>query len=123
MTGGFGRLPGAARRYLDVSRSSPRKERSRPGFEFAAPRPAGSGKSAARKKAAFPTDLYQVALEILERYLSWLTFSKPTETDTAEKIERRVAHDLSYIENWSMMLDRRILALTPLSLLTAKNAY
>ena len=40
-----------------------------------------------------------------------------------EKIERRVAHDLSYIENWSMMLHWRILALTPLSLLTAKNAY
>jgi len=27
------------------------------------------------------------------------------ETDTAEKIERRVAHDLFYIENWSMMLE------------------
>ena len=45
------------------------------------------------------------------------------ETDTAEKIEQRVAHDLFYIENWSMMLDLRILALTPLSLLTTKNAY
>ena len=45
------------------------------------------------------------------------------ETDTAEKIEQRVAHDLFYIENWSMMFDLRILALTPLSLLTTKNAY
>jgi hypothetical protein len=27
------------------------------------------------------------------------------ETDTAEKIEGRVAHDLFYIENWSRMLD------------------
>ena len=27
------------------------------------------------------------------------------ETDTGEKIERRVAHDLFYIENWPMMLD------------------
>ncbi len=45
------------------------------------------------------------------------------ETDTAEKIEQRVAHDLFYIENWSMMFDPRILALTRLSLLTTKNAY
>lgn len=45
------------------------------------------------------------------------------ETDTAEKIEQRVAHDLFHIENWSMMFNSRILALTPLSLLTTKNAY
>ncbi|MGA8171943.1 MAG: undecaprenyl-phosphate glucose phosphotransferase [Methylocystis sp.] len=45
------------------------------------------------------------------------------ETDTAEKIEQRVAHDLFYIENWSMLFDLRILALTPLSLVTTKNAY
>jgi lipopolysaccharide/colanic/teichoic acid biosynthesis glycosyltransferase len=41
----------------------------------------------------------------------------------AEKIERRVAHDLFYIENWSMMLDLRILALSLLSPLTTKNSY
>ncbi|MFY9831637.1 MAG: hypothetical protein WAK66_02835 [Methylocystis sp.] len=34
-----------------------------------------------------------------------------------------VAHDLIYMENWSMIFDPRILALTPLSLLTTKNAY
>lgn len=45
------------------------------------------------------------------------------ETDTAEKIEQRVAHDLFHIENWSMMFNSRILAMTPLSLLTTKNAY
>ena len=45
------------------------------------------------------------------------------ETDTAEKIEQSVAHDLIYMENWSMIFDPRILALTPLSLLTTKNAY
>ncbi len=45
------------------------------------------------------------------------------ETDTAEKIEQRVAHDLFYIENWSMVFDPRILALTRLSLFTTKNAY
>ncbi len=45
------------------------------------------------------------------------------ETDTAEKLEQRVAHDLYYIENWSMLFDLRILLMTPLALLTGKNAY
>ncbi|MDH7795642.1 MULTISPECIES: undecaprenyl-phosphate glucose phosphotransferase [unclassified Beijerinckia] len=45
------------------------------------------------------------------------------ETDTVEKIEQRVAHDLFYIENWSLMFDLRILLQTPLSLVTTKNAY
>ncbi len=45
------------------------------------------------------------------------------ETDTIAKIERRVEHDLYYIENWSLPLDLYILALTPLSLLNTKNAY
>ena len=45
------------------------------------------------------------------------------ETDTVEKIEQRVAHDMFYIENWSMLLDLKILALTPIALFTTKNAY
>ena len=45
------------------------------------------------------------------------------ETDTAEKIERRVECDLYYIENWSLTFDLYILARTPLALISAKNAY
>jgi Undecaprenyl-phosphate glucose phosphotransferase len=45
------------------------------------------------------------------------------ETDTVEKLERRVEHDLHYIENWSLPFDLYILAMTPLALLTVKNAY
>ena len=45
------------------------------------------------------------------------------ETDTTEKIERRVEHDLYYIENWSVTFDLYILAMTPYSLLNTENAY
>lgn len=45
------------------------------------------------------------------------------ETDTPEKIQKRVEHDLYYIENWSILLDVYILALTPFALLKAENAY
>jgi putative colanic acid biosynthesis UDP-glucose lipid carrier transferase len=34
------------------------------------------------------------------------------ETDTLEKMRKRLEHDLYYIENWSLLLDLRILALT-----------
>jgi exopolysaccharide biosynthesis polyprenyl glycosylphosphotransferase len=46
------------------------------------------------------------------------------ETDTQEKIQKRVEFDLFYIENWSLWLDIRILAKTPASLvLNRDNAY
>ncbi len=45
------------------------------------------------------------------------------ETDTQEKLERRVEHDLFYIENWSVLLDLYILILTPVRLLNTENAY
>jgi Undecaprenyl-phosphate glucose phosphotransferase len=45
------------------------------------------------------------------------------ETDTEEKIQRRVDHDLRYIENWSLWLDIAILFRTPFSLIKSENAY
>jgi Undecaprenyl-phosphate glucose phosphotransferase len=45
------------------------------------------------------------------------------ETDTQEKIQKRVEHDLYYIENWSVLLDLDILARTPFALLKTENAY
>ena len=44
------------------------------------------------------------------------------ETDKREEIERRVVLDLYYIENWSMLLDLWIIALTPLRLFSPQNA-
>ncbi|MFO1149026.1 MAG: undecaprenyl-phosphate glucose phosphotransferase [Alsobacter sp.] len=45
------------------------------------------------------------------------------ETDTLEKIQRRVEHDLYYIENWSVLFDLYILLATPFALLKTENAY
>jgi Undecaprenyl-phosphate glucose phosphotransferase len=45
------------------------------------------------------------------------------ETDTHEKIQRRVEHDLYYIENWSVLFDLYIVARTPFVLLNTENAY
>jgi len=45
------------------------------------------------------------------------------ETDTQEKIQQRVEHDLYYIENWSVLFDLYILARTPLAVLSSSNAY
>ncbi|HUJ37065.1 MAG TPA: undecaprenyl-phosphate glucose phosphotransferase [Hyphomicrobium sp.] len=45
------------------------------------------------------------------------------ETDTPEKIQKRVEHDIYYIENWSLLLDAYILFKTPFALLKSDNAY
>ncbi|MGE3150221.1 MAG: undecaprenyl-phosphate glucose phosphotransferase [Pseudorhodoplanes sp.] len=45
------------------------------------------------------------------------------ETDTQEKIQRRVEYDLFYIENWSVLFDLYIVAMTPFALLKTENAY
>jgi Undecaprenyl-phosphate glucose phosphotransferase len=45
------------------------------------------------------------------------------ETDTHEKIQNRVEHDLYYIENWSVLFDFYILLRTPLALLNTESAY
>ena len=45
------------------------------------------------------------------------------EIDDDEKIKQRTAFDLYYIENWSLLLDLKILLLTPFKLFSADNAY
>lgn len=44
------------------------------------------------------------------------------ETDTIEKMQKRIEYDLYYMENWSLVLDIKILALTGL-VFFHKNAY
>ncbi|MFN4282815.1 MAG: undecaprenyl-phosphate glucose phosphotransferase [Alphaproteobacteria bacterium] len=45
------------------------------------------------------------------------------ETDTVEKIQKRVEHDLYYIDHWSLWLDAWILILTAVKIVAGKNAY
>jgi Undecaprenyl-phosphate glucose phosphotransferase len=45
------------------------------------------------------------------------------ETDTEEKMRKRIEHDLYYIDNWSLLFDLYILLKTPLALLRGENAY
>jgi Undecaprenyl-phosphate glucose phosphotransferase len=45
------------------------------------------------------------------------------ETRTVEQIERRVVHDLYYIENWSLLLDAKIVLKTALGGFSGPKAY
>ena len=45
------------------------------------------------------------------------------ETDTLEKIQKRVDHDLYYIEHWSLMFDIKIVLMTILTILRGRNAW
>jgi Undecaprenyl-phosphate glucose phosphotransferase len=45
------------------------------------------------------------------------------ETDTEEKLLKRLEHDLYYIENWSVLLDVYILSRTAITLVFQKTAY
>ncbi len=45
------------------------------------------------------------------------------ETETVDKMAKRVEHDIWYIENWSLGLDIKILLLTPFVVLFQRTAY
>jgi putative colanic acid biosynthesis UDP-glucose lipid carrier transferase len=45
------------------------------------------------------------------------------ETDTLDKMERRVEHDLDYIRNWSLLWDFQIIFMTVFGAGSRKNAY
>jgi Undecaprenyl-phosphate glucose phosphotransferase len=43
--------------------------------------------------------------------------------ETTEQLQRRIDHDLYYIENWSLLFDIYILCVTPFALFDTDNAY
>jgi lipopolysaccharide/colanic/teichoic acid biosynthesis glycosyltransferase len=44
------------------------------------------------------------------------------DTDILEKMQRRVEHDLFYIDNWSLLLDLKIIVMTFFSRMVYRNA-
>ena len=45
------------------------------------------------------------------------------ETDTLDKMKKRVEFDLEYVQNWSLWLDLKIVALTPARVVSDRSAY
>jgi putative colanic acid biosynthesis UDP-glucose lipid carrier transferase len=45
------------------------------------------------------------------------------ETDTLEKMEKRVEYDLAYIRDWALWMDLKIIMMTILGVFRGKNAY
>ena len=45
------------------------------------------------------------------------------ETDTLEKMEKRIEHDLDYIRGWSLIWDLKIIFLTVFGSAVRRNAY
>jgi putative colanic acid biosynthesis UDP-glucose lipid carrier transferase len=45
------------------------------------------------------------------------------ETDTLEKMEKRVEYDLAYIRDWALWMDLKIIVMTVLGVFRGKNAY
>ena len=45
------------------------------------------------------------------------------ETETLDKMQRRVEHDLTYIDNWSVLLDLKIICKTAWSVIRDRHAY
>lgn len=45
------------------------------------------------------------------------------ETDTLEKMEKRIEYDMEYLRQWSVLLDMKIIALTLFNSTWKTNAY
>ncbi|WP_083239511.1 undecaprenyl-phosphate glucose phosphotransferase [Methyloceanibacter superfactus] len=88
------------------------------------PRPHALKAKAADKLYADAVDGYFARHRVKPGVTGWAQINGwRGETDTQEKILRRVEHDLYYIENWSVTFDLYILLMTPFALIKGDNAY
>lgn len=70
------------------------------------------------------TDAYPHRHRVLPGITGWAQINGARgATDTVEQLHRRVTLDLHYVENWSPLLDARILVLTFREVLRATNAF
>jgi putative colanic acid biosynthesis UDP-glucose lipid carrier transferase len=69
-------------------------------------------------------DVYMVRHRVKPGITGWAQINGYRgETDTVDKMEKRVQFDLYYIQNWSMWMDLHIIAWTAFKGWTGKNAY
>jgi Undecaprenyl-phosphate glucose phosphotransferase len=88
------------------------------------PRPHATGAKAADRLYEDVVDGYAARHRVKPGITGWAQVNGfRGETDTEEKIVKRVEHDLFYIENWTPMLDVKILCMTPRAVLKPDNAY
>lgn len=88
------------------------------------PRPHATATKAAGKLFEDIVDEYVARHKVKPGITGWAQVNGLRgETDTEEKIEKRVACDLEYIENWSLWFDLYILALTPAAVVSGESAY
>jgi Undecaprenyl-phosphate glucose phosphotransferase len=87
------------------------------------PRPHAIKASAAGKLYQDAVSEYAVRHKVKPGITGWAQINGwRGETETVEQIKKRVEHDIYYIENWSLLLDLKIIAMTPFRL-SGKNAY
>jgi Undecaprenyl-phosphate glucose phosphotransferase len=88
------------------------------------PRPHAKMASAAGINYFDVTDDYAVRHKVKPGITGWAQVNGwRGETDTELKILKRVEFDLAYIENWSLMLDLKIILLTIIAVFRGNNAY
>jgi Undecaprenyl-phosphate glucose phosphotransferase len=88
------------------------------------PRPHATSAKAAGRLYEEAVDAYAARHRVKPGITGWAQVNGwRGETDTLEKIERRVECDLFYIENWSLGLDLKILLRTALVVLGDREAY
>lgn len=88
------------------------------------PRPHAKMASAAGKNYFDVTSDYVVRHKVKPGITGWAQVNGwRGETDTELKIVKRVEYDLAYIENWSLMLDLKIILLTIIAVFRGNNAY
>jgi Undecaprenyl-phosphate glucose phosphotransferase len=88
------------------------------------PRPHATGAKAAEALYEQVVDGYFARHKVKPGITGWAQINGwRGETDTKEKLEQRVKHDLEYIDKWSLWFDLYIILKTPFALLRSENAY
>jgi Undecaprenyl-phosphate glucose phosphotransferase len=88
------------------------------------PRPHATSAKAAGRLYEEAVEVYAARHRVKPGITGWAQVNGwRGETDTLEKIERRVEYDLFYIENWSLALDLKILLRTALVVVGDREAY